>query len=912
MIDALLQKIFGSANERNIKKYKKIVDQINALEDDLIPLSDAQLREKTGQFQQRLSAGEALDALLPEAFAVVREASKRVLGMRPFDVQLLGGIVLHKGMIAEMRTGEGKTLAATLPVYLNALTGQGVHVITVNDYLAQRDSEWMGQLYSFLGLSCACIVHGLNDTQRQQAYACDITYGTNHEFGFDYLRDHMKFRLSDLTQRSFNYAIVDEVDSILIDEARTPLIISGSAEDSSDLYIKVNKVVPQLQPTHYEKDEKQRSVTLNEAGTERIEILLREADLLKGETLYDIQNMSLVHHVNQALRAHVLFTRDIDYIVKDDKVIIIDEFTGRMMDGRRYSEGLHQALEAKEGVTIEMENQTLASITYQNFFRLYPKLGGMTGTASTEAAEFEEIYKLAVVRIPTNKSIARIDHEDAVYLTAKEKYDAVIALIQECKDRQQPVLVGTASIEQSELVSNLLKKEKITHQVLNARYHGQEALIIADAGEPGAVTIATNMAGRGTDIKLGGNRQARIERETSGIIDEQEKQEIIDRIDKDIHKKEQLVREAGGLFVIGTERHESRRIDNQLRGRSGRQGDPGASKFFISLQDDLMRIFGSDRLDAMLRRLGVQEGEAISHAWITRALERAQQKVEARNFDIRKHLLQYDDVMNDQRKLIYEQRRELMATQDIQEITADLQEACVNAIVARHIAPHSLVDQWDVSGLVQECQKILAIDIPLQAWVEDDGITEQDVKARILQHAGEHYQKKEAMYPAEILRSAERNILLRMLDQCWKDHLLALDHLRQGINLRAYAQGNPLHEYKREAFILFEFMITRIQDETITFLSHFTMDIPTPEELESVLMPKVDFGAMEELTPLLQSLNTPESTHGRPNRRQQDDILDPQRPETWGRIQRNALCPCGSNKKYKHCHGRITGAALPM
>ena len=845
--------------------------------------------------------------------------------MRPFDVQLTGGLVLHDGMISEMKTGEGKTLVATLPIYLNALTGKGVHLITVNDYLVQRDSSWMGRLYGFLGLTTGCIIHGLSDQQRRAAYNCDITYGTNHEFGFDYLRDNMKFRFSDLVMRPFNYAIVDEVDSILIDEARTPLIISGSAEDSSELYTLVNEIIPMLTKEHYEKDEKQRNVTLNEAGIERIEELLRAANLIKGEILYDVQNISLVHHVNQALKAHVLFTRDVDYIVKDDKVIIVDEFTGRMMEGRRYSEGLHQALEAKENVTVEMENQTLASITYQNFFRLYPKLSGMTGTAMTEAHEFEEIYKLRTVEIPTNRPIQRKDEDDEVYLTAKEKYNAMVILIKECQARMQPVLVGTTSIEKSELISSLLTKENITHSVLNARYHEQEANIIVNAGAPGVVTIATNMAGRGTDIKLGGNLDAHLEKELGGVEDESERQKITERVTAKIKVLEEQVKAAGGLYVIGTERHESRRVDNQLRGRSGRQGDPGGSKFYISLEDDLMRIFGSDRLDSMLRRLGVEEGEAISHSWISKALERAQQKVEARNFDIRKHLLRYDDVMNDQRKIIYEQRKDLMKAQDISEMISDMRLDVVESMVRRYIPENSLSEQWDIDGLKSEVFRILGLDLDIKSWANEEGIAETEITHRISAEAEALMTRKEEKYSPEMIRSAESNLVLRILDQCWKEHLLMLDHLRQGINLRAYAQSNPLNEYKREAFILFQEMLDRLREETILTLCHFEIDIPDPDALSQYLAPNLNFDAMEESTPDwanedLESSQDDLLARIRAKAGMDDDIdvVKPKRGrkrkvdadsdeegEGGGRIQRNAQCPCGSGKKFKHCHGAI-------
>lgn len=911
MIVSFLAKIFGSANDRVVKKYLKIVEKINSLEPTYEAMSEDELKAQTQKFKDRLAKGETLDDLLPEAFATVREASKRTLGMRHFDVQMVGGIVLHNGMITEMRTGEGKTLVATLPVYLNALTGKGVHVVTVNDYLASRDSAWNGKLYSFLGLSVGCIVHGMSDSQRRDAYGSDVTYGTNHEFGFDYLRDNMKFRIDDMVMRPFNYAIVDEVDSIMIDEARTPLIISGASEDSSDLYRSINLIIPKLSPEHYEKDEKQRSVTLNDAGIERIEELLRAEDLIQGETLYDIHNISVVHHVNQALKAHVLFTRDVDYIVKNDKVIIIDEFTGRMMEGRRYSEGLHQALEAKEGVTVEMENQTLASITYQNFFRMYPKLSGMTGTAETEAPEFEEIYKLRTVVIPTNRPIARKDNDDEVYLTANEKYTAMIKQIKECQDRGQPVLVGTTSIEKSEMISQLLTAQKIKHQVLNARYHEQEAGIIADAGSPGAVTLATNMAGRGTDIKLGGNLEARIAREIHGLTDEKEIKKVVDTATKEIKELEEKVKAAGGLYVIGTERHESRRIDNQLRGRSGRQGDPGESKFYISLQDDLMRIFGSDRLDQMLRRLGVQEGEAISHAWISKALERAQQKVEARNFDIRKHLLRYDDVMNDQRKIIYEQRRELMQSSDISEMIEDMRGDVVEAIVQRHIPHDSLMEQWDLDGLTSEIHRVFGITIDAKSWASEEGIAELEIVNRIITAAKDHMAAKEEKYGSAMMRAAETNMVLRLLDKCWKDHLLTLDQLRQGINLRAYAQGNPLNEYKREAFVLFQTMLDTLREETIGSLAHFEIDVPDINILEQLLTPEPDFSNVEEQTPdwsddaLVTEAEVVDIKQPKRSRK----ATNSEDPEAWGRVQRNAACPCGSGKKFKHCHGAIDAAA---
>ena len=908
MLASVLKKVFGSSNDRVVKKYDKIAKQIGLLEPSVINLTDQELQDRTRDFKDRVAKGETLDALLPEAFATVREAAKRVLGMRPFDVQLIGGLVLHSGMIAEMKTGEGKTLMATLPVYLNALSGKGVHLVTVNDYLAQRDAAWMGKIYEFLGLKVGCVVHGLSDEQRRRAYAADVTYGTNHEFGFDYLRDNMKFRLGEMVMRPFNYGIVDEVDSILIDEARTPLIISGPAEDSSDLYQKIDELIPALIETDYEKDEKQRSVTLTEAGVEKIEQLLFQKNLIKGNGLYDVQNMGVVHHVNSALRANKLYSRDVDYIVKNDQVIIIDEFTGRMMEGRRFSEGLHQALEAKERVTVEMENQTLASITYQNFFRLYPKLSGMAGTAVTEADEFEEIYNLQAVEIPPNVKVARLDHDDEVYLTAREKYAAVVGQIKDCQGRNQPVLVGTTSIERSEFLSSLLKEHKVPHQVLNARYHDQEALIIADAGCSGAVTIATNMAGRGTDIKLGGNLEMRIERESATTPAGPEFDKKIAAIKAEIDIDQERVKKSGGLYVIGTERHESRRIDNQLRGRSGRQGDPGGSKFFISLEDDLMRIFGSERLDPMLRKLGVKENEAISHTWITKALERGQHKVEARNFDIRKHLLRYDDVMNDQRKIIYEQRRDLMQQDSIADMVKEITDEVITETVNFHVPAEVLPDQWDLKGFHAEISRLFAVDLPLETWVHEESVNPYEIEQRIHRQLKEKMAAKVEAYGPDMMRSAEKTLLLRMLDTAWKDHLLSLDHLRQGINLRAYAQSNPLNEYKREAFNLFQYMMTKLKGDFISVLSHFDLKLPENTSLDSILEPSIDFDALEEMTPEDWAGGKgaqEESPASETRKTRKAEVVDPQDPATWGRVQRNSLCPCGSGKKYKHCHGAL-------
>jgi len=918
MLGAIAKALFGSQNDRLLKGLQKPVAEINAFEPAISALSDEDLRAKTDAFRQRIAGGESLDDMLPEAFAVVREAAKRTLGQRHFDVQLVGGIVLHQGRIAEMKTGEGKTLVATLPVYLNAVSGKGVHVVTVNDYLASRDSEWMGQVYRFLGLSVGCIVHGLTDDERRAAYACDVTYGTNNEFGFDYLRDNMKFRLEDMSQRDFNFAIVDEVDSILIDEARTPLIISGPADDSSVLYRQVDLLIPKLKPEHYEKDEKQRTVTMSDEGAVEIERLLGEAGLLNEGGLYDIQNISLVHHANQALRAHKLFARDTDYIVKDDKVVIIDEFTGRAMEGRRYSDGLHQALEAKEQVTVQNENQTLASITFQNYFRLYPKLAGMTGTAMTEASEFAEIYGLEVVEIPTNVEIRRKDEDDEVYRSAAEKYEALAVLIEECRGRGQPVLVGTVSIEKSESVAALLKSKGIPHQVLNARFHEQEAGIIAQAGVPGSVTIATNMAGRGTDIQLGGNLDMRLAAALDGVEDEAKRAEIHEAYRAEVEEGRAKALAAGGLYVIATERHESRRIDNQLRGRSGRQGDPGASKFFLSLEDDLMRIFGSERMDGMLQKLGLRDGEAIVHPWINKALEKAQQKVEARNFEIRKQLLKFDDVMNDQRKVVYEQRKEIMRAPDAHEMVTDMRHEVIEDLVTRCIPQGAYAEQWDLDALHEECLRLLALDLPVRDWAKEEGIADREILERIRDASNRKMAEKVANYGRDMMRMAERSLLLQLLDQQWKDHLLSLDHLRQGINLRAYAQKDPLNEYKREAFSLFETMLANLRQVVTSVLSHLEIRSQAPEEMEARMAAERAQAEMHEtrMDPALASDRASEAedetglaatgTHGAavPSRRTAAAV-DPNDPSTWGKVQRNAPCPCGSGKKFKQCHGKL-------
>ncbi|MDB5410421.1 MAG: secA [Rhodospirillales bacterium] len=896
MIGAIARRLFGSANDRFVKSLQPLAAKINAAEPEVAALSDEALQARTAWLKERLAKGETLDDILVDAFATVREAAKRTLGQRHFDVQLIGGIVLHKGMIAEMKTGEGKTLVATLPVYLNALEGKGVHVVTVNDYLAKRDSEWMGQIYRFLGLTVGCIVHELDDSERRAAYAADVTYGTNNEFGFDYLRDNMKHHLPEMTQRAFNYAIVDEVDSILIDEARTPLIISGPTEDNSELYHRVDKLIPKLVAEDFEKDEKQRAVTLTEVGVEKIEALLREAGLLTVGTLYDIQNIALVHHSNQALRAHKLFTRDVDYIVKDDKVVIIDEFTGRMMEGRRYSEGLHQALEAKEGVTIQNENQTLASITFQNYFRLFPKLAGMTGTAMTEATEFSDIYKLDVIEIPTNVPVSRVDSDDEVYRTGREKNDAIVTQVQECVARQQPVLVGTISIEKSEALAELFKKRKIVHNVLNARFHEQEAFIIAQAGRPGAVTIATNMAGRGTDIQLGGNFEMRVRQELGAVTDPEERERRIQGIRDEIAVAADVVKKAGGLFVIASERHESRRIDNQLRGRSGRQGDPGASKFFVSLEDDLMRIFGSERMDGMLTKLGLKEGEAIIHPWINKALEKAQQKVEARNYEIRKQLLKYDDVMNDQRKVVYEQRKEIMAAPDVATTITDMRHEVVENLVTRCIPPNTLAENWDVTGLHEESMRLLALDLPVADWAKEEGIAEAEISERITSAADRKMAEKAANYGPEIMRMAEKSLLLQLLDQAWKDHLLSLDHLRQGINLRAYGQRDPLNEYKREAFELFETMLSSLRETVTSVLCHVELRVQQPPDDAMLEMAGAETAEAAAALPSPPRPSRTVATGG---------ALAGAGPAVDPRTPRNSPCPCGSGKKYKHCHGSL-------
>ena len=873
MLGSLAKSLFGSENDRTVKKFAPQIAAINALEDETAALSDAALQASFTELRARVDQGEALDNLLPLAFARVREAAKRALGQRHYDVQLMGGITLHSGQISEMKTGEGKTLVATLAVFLNALTGKGVHVVTVNDYLASRDAGWMGRVYERLGMRVGCITGDMADDARRQAYRAEVTYGTNNEFGFDYLRDNLKFRIEDMVQRGHHFAIVDEVDSILIDEARTPLIISGQAETKSDQYHVADKIIPGLSADDYDLDEKGRTVSLSEAGIEHAEDLLRDEGVMGDGTLYDIENVGLLHHVNQALRAHKLFQRDTHYMVKNGQVVIIDEFTGRAMEGRRFSDGLHQAIEAREGLEIQPENQTVASVTFQNYFRMYDKLSGMTGTALTEAGEFSEIYKLDVTSIPTNVGVQRLDHDDEVYRTSEERDQAVIDLIADCRERGQPILVGTVTIDKSEALSAQLKKLKVPHQVLNARFHAEEAGIIAEAGVPGAVTIATNMAGRGTDIQLGGNLDMRLEaldaEDTAGR--EAAAKEVVER------KAAALA--AGGLYVIGTERHESRRIDNQLRGRTGRQGDPGASKFFLSLQDDLMRIFGSEKLDGMLQKLGLEEGEAIIHPWINKAVEKAQSKVEARNFEIRKQLLKFDDVMNDQRSVIFDQRKEIMTANDVQDTVAEMRHEAAAQIVERSIPQGSFSDQWNADMLKEDSARILSVEVPAEAWFAEDGVAETEIEERLVALADRHMAEKAVRIGPDTMRMAEKSLLLQVLDQQWKEHLLSLDQLRQGISLRAYAQKDPLNEYKREAFAMFQVLLEGLRETVTLVLAHVEIrqQEPAAEGAEA---------------PAGASANAAAGNAAAS-------------PAPRRKVSRNEPCPCGSGKKYKHCHGRI-------
>ncbi len=905
---ALAQKIFGTTNDRKVTVYQKRVPAINALESQYEALSDSQLKELTATFRQELNNGKTLDDLLAPAFAAVREASKRALGLRHFDVQMVGGIVQHEGKISEMKTGEGKTLVATLAVYLNSLEGKGVHVVTVNDYLAKRDSAWMGQVYSALGLTTGVIVHGLSDQERRQAYACDVTYATNNELGFDYLRDNMKYHLEEMVQRGHNFAIVDEVDSILIDEARTPLIISGPVDDKSELYNALDHFIPELVADDFELDEKQRSVTLTEAGNVHLETLLSTSGLLKGSNLYEAANITIVHHVQQALRAHKLFQRDKDYIVNDGQVIIIDEFTGRMMPGRRFSEGLHQALEAKEHVAIQPENVTLASITFQNYFRLYKKLAGMTGTATTEADEFMDIYSLDVVDIPTNVNVARKDEDDEVYRTEREKFNSILGTIRDARVRGQPVLVGTTSIEKSESLSALLKAGDVEHSVLNARYHEQEALIIAQAGVSGAVTIATNMAGRGTDIKLGGNLDMRIANELSDISPGTERDRRIEIIKSEIAANRNIVVAAGGLFVIGTERHESRRIDNQLRGRSGRQGDPGRSRFYLSLEDDLMRIFGSGRLDTMLQKLGLKEGEAIVHSWINKALEKAQQKVEARNFDIRKNILKFDNVMNDQRKVIFEQRIGIMKGEEVSETIEDMRHDVVNELISKHIPENAYPEQWDAAGLREKLREAVAIDFPVDEWVKEEGIADEEVRERVTTAVDKATMAKREKYSPEIMQQVEKAILLQTLDKLWREHIILVEYLRQVIHLRGYGQRDPLNEYKSEGYTLFTDMVSNLKSQVTAQMSRVEIQTRPMDDM----LPDEDELPMMEAHHLDLTTGEDDVGEGKPKitskaRKQiaKAPKLDPKKPETWGQVARNDTCPCGSGKRFKHCHGAL-------
>ncbi|HKK06088.1 MAG TPA: preprotein translocase subunit SecA [Gammaproteobacteria bacterium] len=906
MVTKLLNKMFGSRNERLVKRMFRTVAQVNALEADFESLTDEALRAKTQEFRDRLAEGASLDDLLPEAFAVVREAAKRVMGMRHYDVQLIGGMVMHSGKIAEMRTGEGKTLVATLAAYLNALPGKGVHVVTVNDYLAQRDSKWMGAVYEFLGLTTGVVVAGMDFEAKKEAYGADITYGTNNEFGFDYLRDNMAFGIEDKVQRDLYFAIVDEVDSILIDEARTPLIISGPSDESSELYYKINQLIPSLTkqeeedgPGDYSVDEKAKQVYLTEDGHAKTERLLTEAGLLaEGESLYDAGNIGLMHHISAGLRAHALFQRDVDYIVRDNEVVIVDEFTGRTMPGRRWSDGLHQAVEAKEGVPIQQENQTLASITFQNYFRMYDKLAGMTGTADTEAYEFQQIYNLEVVVIPTNKPMIRNDMGDLVYLTQHEKFDAVIEDIEDCSKRGQPVLVGTTSIEVSEYLSGLLSKRKLKFEVLNAKQHEREAEIVAQAGRPGAITIATNMAGRGTDIVLGGNLDAELA--TLGEVDEV----TAKRVRSEWQKRHDQVIASGGLHIIGTERHESRRIDNQLRGRSGRQGDPGSSRFYLALEDNLMRIFASERVSSLMQRMGMKEGEAIEHPWVSKAIENAQRKVEGHNFDIRKQLLEYDDVANDQRKVIYEQRNELMATDDVSETIQAIRADVVGALIDTYIPPQSMEEQWDVSGLEDALDGEFGLRLDIRGWLEaEEDLHEEPLRERILEAVEAAYAEKEAQVGAEVMRHVEKAVMLQVLDTQWKDHLAAMDYLRQGIHLRGYAQKDPKQEYKREAFELFSQLLERIKHEVIAILTK--IQVRSEEDVEAVEAQRRTQRSMEFQHAEASALGA--AAAGAEGEAEAAEAHTPF-VRQGRKIGRNEPCPCGSGKKYKQCHGRLENA----
>ena len=912
----LVRRIFTSSSNKEIKKLQCIVDKINALEKNYITMSDEGLRAQTDILRARLKAGESLNDILPYAFAVVREASKRVLGLRHFDVQLIGGIVLHRGEIAEMKTGEGKTLVATLPSYLNALEGKGVHVVTVNDYLAKRDAEWMGGIHRFLGLTVGCVLHEMDDAERKAAYNCDITYGTNSEFGFDYLRDNMKYSLESMCQRPFNYAIVDEVDSILIDEARTPLIISGPTDDNSDLYRKVNDVIKRIPDGYFNVDEKDRQVSFSEEGNEWVEKEFKKVGLInEKDSLYDVKYMDLIHHANQALKAHKLFKNEVDYIVKDGQVYIVDEFTGRIMEGRRFSDGLHQALEAKEGVEVQNENQTLASITYQNYFRMYPKLAGMTGTAMTEASEFEFIYGLKTVEIPTNKPVKRIDEDDCIFKNMDGKFKAIANQVEDCYKRKQPVLIGTVSIEKSELLSNLLDKKHIPHQVLNAKYHERESKIVAQAGVPGTVTIATNMAGRGTDIMLGGNADFLIKDMYTQIEDPEERKVEEAKIRKKVEENKKIALEAGGLYILGTERHESRRIDNQLRGRSGRQGDPGNSKFFLSLEDDLLRIFGSDKLGGMLGKLGLKDDEAIVHPWISKSVEKAQKKVENAHYEIRKNVLKYDDVVNEQRLIIFEQRMDIIKAHDVSEEINYLREEKNRELLDRYVPEKSHKDQWNIEALQKEIERVYGECFNINEFMNGCNIKRNQLLEKINEYTSELYKKKEEMYGAGLIREVEKRIMLMTIDKYWKEHLYNLDKLRQGINFRAYAQKDPLIEYKKESFELFEELLYNMNEETLIRLFHIVINTSTLNNNESFFslkeeqdQKKLQYNRAELLNSMNKKLSqepqnmVKQSTaHNRVN----PIDRDPKDPSTWGRVKRNDPCPCGSGKKYKQCCGKV-------
>ena len=903
-IGTVSRKVFGTRNDRAVKKVRPLVARINELEPEFRSLSDDGLKEKTQEFIRRHREGESLDDLLPEAFANCREGARRALGLRAFDVQLVGGIFLHRGDIAEMKTGEGKTLVATFPAYLNALTGKGVHIVTVNDYLAKRDAEWMGKVYAQLGMTTGCVYPWQPEDEKRAAYQADVTYGTNNELGFDYLRDNMKSELKDMAQRGHHYAIVDEVDSILIDEARTPLIISGPSQDRSELYNALDKVVPELTDEHFKLDEKQRNVTFTEEGNEFMEERLHQHGILpEGQSLYDPESTTIVHHAQQALKAHKMFHRDKEYIVRDGEVMLIDEFTGRMMRGRRLSEGLHQAIEAKEGVAIQPENVTLASVTFQNYFRLYEKLAGMTGTAATEAEEFMQIYGLGVIEVPTNMPIARIDEHDAVYRTAREKYDAIVETIKEAHKKGQPVLVGTTSIEKSEMLSELLKKEEIPHNVLNARHHEQEAKIVAEAGRLGAVTIATNMAGRGTDIQLGGNVEMKV-MEALAEDPEAHPDNVRARIEAEHADENRKVIEAGGLFVLGTERHESRRIDNQLRGRSGRQGDPGRSAFFLSLEDDLMRIFGSERLDRVLSTLGMKEGEAIVHPWVNKSLEKAQAKVEGRNFDIRKQLLKFDDVMNDQRKVIFGQRREIMEASDLSEIVQDMRRQVIDDLVEAYMPPKSYPEQWDTAGLHDAIVESLNLDLPVAAWAEEEGVDDEVIRERLYDKSDESMAAKAAQFGPEAMRNIEKQMLLQTIDTKWREHLLTLEHLRSVVGFRGYAQRDPLNEYKTESFALFESMLNALREDVTKKLGQIR---PLTEEERAEMMRQLEAQQQRMQAAADQAVAEHAEAPGEAPAASENaaEGFDETRPETWGKPGRNDPCPCGSGKKFKHCHGQL-------